>query len=347
MVTMKDVAQVMGVSVMTVSNAFNRPHQLSPDLRKRILERAERMGYGGPNASARQLRSGRTHAFGVIFTAGIEHALTDPYSVTWLGGLSSVLEPAGASLLLLAIPDGDLDPIRRASVDGFAGVCATGPMMEVARRRGLPVVTSDPMEADGSWVGIDDRQAGLDITAHLRHLGHRRITIVADAPGSHELRLLSTADYRAGLQELDDEGIYPVWGRDQGVLDGLDGLSVDVVTVPRNTRHHGQQAASRALDRPDHPTAVLCLSDMLGLGVLDELTERGLTPGHDVAVTGFDDLPDACAAGLTTIRQPIREKGRLLGELLLHPDRSDRQIILPHELVVRSSTDPAPDGVIP
>lgn len=341
MVTMKDVAQVMGVSVMTVSNAFNRPDQLSPELRQRILIRAGKMGYGGPNASARQLRSGRTNAFGVIFTAGIEHALTDPYSVAWLGGLASVLEPAGASLLLLAIPDGDLEPIRRASVDGFAGVCATGPMMEVARRRGLPVVTSDPMEPNGSWVAIDDRHAGLDVTAHLRQLGHRRITIVADAPGSQEVRLLPTADYRAGLQELDDEGIYPVWGRDQGVLEGLDGLSVDVVTVPTNTRQHGRLAAARALDRQDRPTAVLCLSDVLALGVLDALAERHLEPGRDVSVTGFDDLPDSAAAGLTTIRQPIREKGRVLGELLLHPEGSDRQITLPHQLVVRASTGQA------
>ena len=91
-VTMKDVAQVVGVSTMTVSNAFNRPDQLSADLRERILDRAAKMGYSGPDATARLLRSGRTNTFGVIFKEKLSYAFADPFTATWLTAFSQVME---------------------------------------------------------------------------------------------------------------------------------------------------------------------------------------------------------------------------------------------------------------
>lgn len=144
------------------------------------------------------------------------------------------------------------------------------------------------------------------------------------------------------LQVLQADGIYDVWPRTLGVLEGLEGLDVDVVCSAGSSRRAGQEAAAVVLDRQDRPTAVVALSDALALGVLDALRERGVVHGRDVSVTGFDDLPDAAAAGLTTIRQPIRDKGRLLGQLLLDPTVGERHIVLDHELVVRSSTGPGP-----
>ena len=124
-VTMKDVADVMGVSVMTVSNAFNRPDQLSVDLRDRILVRAQKMGYGAPNAAARNLRQGRTNCYGVVFSESLNYAFSDPYSVLWLSGLSQSLEQAGKTMMLLPVSQpspANLDLVRRASVDGIAGL---------------------------------------------------------------------------------------------------------------------------------------------------------------------------------------------------------------------------------
>ena len=94
--------------------------------------------------------------------------------------------------------------------------------------------------------------------------------------------------------------------------------------------------------RADRCTAVITYSDVLALGVLDALAVRGLRPGHDVSVAGFDDIPEAATAGLTTMRQPAVEKGALVGELLLDPpdDPAARRVLLPTELVVRSSTGP-------
>lgn len=135
-------------------------------------------------------------------------------------------------------------------------------------------------------------------------------------------------------------GYFDTFHRVRGVLDGLGDAEVTVVVAGVNSRTSGQSAGGAVLDRAHPPTAVVAVSDVLALGFMDACRQRGLEPGRDISVTGFDDLPESAAAGLTTIRQPVRDKGRLAAELLLDPERTERRIILPHELIVRSSTRP-------
>jgi DNA-binding LacI/PurR family transcriptional regulator len=110
-----------------------------------------------------------------------------------------------------------------------------------------------------------------------------------------------------------------------------------------NSKETGAAAAAFVLDQAHRPTAVAAFSDILALGVLDAITAAGLRPGHDISVIGFDDIPQAAQASLTTVRQPAVQRGRLSGELLLDPptDPSGRQIVLPTELITRDSTRPA------
>src|SRR4029453_712443 len=91
----------------------------------------------------------------------------------------------------------------------------------------------------------------------------------------------------------------------------------------------------------DLGSAIVALSDVLALGVLEAAAELGVDVPRDVSVWGFDDIPAAEPAGLTTVRQPIQERGRKVGELLMNPDSSEGQILLPIELVIRSSTGPS------
>ena len=84
------------------------------------------------------------------------------------------------------------------------------------------------------------------------------------------------------------------------------------------------------------------MSDVLAMGAWEAVGERGLKPGRDVSIAGFDDIPDAGFVGLTTVRQPTWDKGRLAGRLAMDPDYPQRQITLPVDLIVRSSTGPAP-----
>lgn len=346
-VTMKDIAQVMGVSVMTVSNAFNRPDQLSAELRERILQRAEKMGYTGPSAAARHLRSGRTNTYGVIFSAQLSYAFSDPFSVIWLTAFTRVMEAQQANVLLLSIPPQEFEgkeAIQNASVDGVAGLCLDQSKIQYAQARGLPTVLSclsgvpDSTEI-GPYVLIDDHQAGLDIAEHVRKLGHERIDVlISDVPD----RSPTIAGPEAYAENLawGKTQLLDTWARLRGILEGLEGAQVRVINVAENIRDLARIASTHILDQRDRPTAVVASSDILALGFMDACADRGVVPGRDISVTGFDDLPDAAPAGLTTIRQPIAERGRLSAELLLDPERQPRHIVLPHELIVRATSQP-------
>ncbi len=347
-ITQRDVATVMGVSVMTVSNAFNRPDQLSPELRERVIERARKMGYTGPDAMARQLRSRRTNTYAVVFEEPLSYAFSDPFSVSWLTGFSEVMAEHGASIMLLSVSASDpksLDAVQDAAVDGLVGLCGNQPAIMRARDIGLPTVyctLTRESDAD-SYVIIDDYAAGHDLGDHLRRLGHRRAAILIE--GSYAALPFHSEYTPQGFLEAIESGD-PQWPFDghfrlRGVIDGLGDADVRIVVAGPNSRESGHDAGNLVLDRANRPTAVVGMSDILALGLMDACVQRGLRVGSDISVVGFDDIPEAGAEGLTTIRQPILEKGRLAARLVLDQDRTDRQIVLPHQLVVRSSTGPA------
>jgi DNA-binding LacI/PurR family transcriptional regulator len=347
-ITQRDVASVMGVSVMTVSNAFNRPDQLSPDLRERVLERARKMGYTGPDAIARQLRSRRTNTYAVVFEEPLTYAFSDPFSVAWLTGFSEVMAEHGASIMLLSVSASDpksLDAVQDAAVDGLVGLCGNQPAIMRARDLGLPTVyctLTSAADAD-SYVVIDDYAAGHDLGDHLRRLGHHRVTLLIE--GSYSTQVHHSEHTPQGFLDALDAGDqhWPFDGRlrVRGVLDGLGDAEVRIIVAGPNSRESGLDAGALVLDRADRPTAVVAMSDILALGFMDACAQRGLRVGSDLSVAGFDDIPEAGAEGLTTIRQPIHEKGRLAARLVLDQGRTDRQIVLPHQLVVRASTGPA------
>lgn len=343
-VTIKTLAEALGVSATTVSNAYNKPEQLSVDLRDRILAKADELGYSGPDAAGRALRSGRTNAYGVLFSERLSYAFSDPYSVLFLSGMSEVMEQQSAGILLLPVgPDTDSVATRSAAIDGLATMCvgARHPAVDVARMRNLRIVATDITDDGSDFAAIDDTEAGRLIGTHLHRLGHRRIGVVLET-GDEGRHVLTDADLRRLESESGTRGFTDVDWRLQGLRATMPGAEFTYVTGGHNARTSGRRAAELLLDVQDRPTALVALSDVLALGILDAMDDRALTAGRDISVTGFDDLPDARRVGLTTVRQPIEQKGRLVAELLLDPERAERQIVLPTELVVRSSTAPAP-----
>lgn len=351
--TLQTVAEAVGVSRSTVSNAYSRPDQLSPELRTKILEAAQKLGYSGPDPAARSLRKGRVGAIGVLFSAELSHAFTDPYSVHFLRGLAETAEQNGTGLLLVPLSGETGEAtVREALVDGFCLFCVPDwhPSLEVIRERRLPLVYAewrDDLDPGILAVGIDEVTSAREAGRHVTALGHRRIALIAhwiviepphgpvalarpeDAP--HHVTRERLMGYRDALAEA-----------------GVDWADVITISASRNSRDGGATAAAFALDRSPRPTAILCAADQLALGVLDALRDRGLQPGRDVSVVGFDDIPDAEVARLTTIRQPSLDKGRIAGRLLLEPpdQLEDRQVVLPTQLIVRASTGPVQNGGI-
>jgi len=348
--TLQTVADAVGVSRSTVSNAYSRPDQLSPQLREKILEAARRLGYPGPNPTARSLRRGTVGAIGVLFTAALPYAFADPYAVRLLRGLASAAEPRGTGLLLLPLPDDEetaAGVVRDAVVDGFCVYCVPDrhPAMQALRSRALPVVRTEHHADSGPQslcVGIDEAAATRAAGRHVAQLGHRRIALIVTSFNPDR------ADRPRPVVRPEDEPYDVTRERLRGFREafsdaGIEWSDVTIVNAVENSREAGVAAAAYALDQAPRVTAVLAISDVLALGVLEALQARGLRPGHDVSVVGFDDIPEAGTAQLTTVRQPAIEKGRIAGRLLFDPpaEPARRQVLLPTELVVRASTGPS------
>jgi DNA-binding LacI/PurR family transcriptional regulator len=349
--TLESIARQLGVSKMTISNAYNRPDQLSPELRERILEVARELGYPGPNPLASTLRRGRVGAVGMVFDEPVSFALSDPAAALIVRGLASVCETERAGLLLVpGVPGGEagIDLVRTALVDGFIFYCdyEGDPRLKVLRDRGMPYVLVDaPAVADVSWVGIDDRGGAQLAAQHLLDLGHRSFGIVSFN--------LVPDDYEGPVTpERQKMGSFHVpVERLAGYRQALEAAGIDWISVPIEERHPGPGGASAAghsggaalIDRATRPTAILAMSDELALGVLRAAAQRGIDVPADLSVVGFDDTPAAAAAEppLTTISQPHELKGATAGRLLLDPPASGPQrVVLPTALVVRASSAP-------
>jgi DNA-binding LacI/PurR family transcriptional regulator len=341
-VTLKTVAQAVGVSPSTVSNAYNKPGQLSEALRERIFAAAEELGYAGPDAAGRALRSGRAGSIGVLFTDRLSYAFSDPFAVGFLAGVSAEVETTGTSLLLMPVSTPDDEPaaqaVRQAAIDGAVVFCVDKdhPALATLQARNIPMASTDRSEAPGArWVAIDEHAAASMVGAHLAKLEHRDIVILVDTnrPAGQRADQLAREDVTCTDCGLRIKGLMSELSKD---------ARVRIVSGGHNAFASGRTAAEFVLDTKNRPTAIVGLSDVLALGAIDAMKTRGLVPGRDISVTGFDDVPAAETAGLTTIRQPIAEKGRLATRQVLDPESLDPQILLPTELIVRSSTGPAP-----
>src|SRR3954447_6309738 len=327
--TLATLAEALGVSRMTVSNAFNRPDQLSPELRTRVLAKAQELGYSGPNAVARTLSRGRTGCIGVVLDAPLTLAFSDPAAVQMLHGVASVCEERELALSLVPrIPGRDAALVQSALVDGFVVYCIgdDDPRLDAIAERRLPyaLIDNSPGSAE-RHVNIDDRGAARATAEHLTKLGHRRFGIALgwDDPGSrHHVARERLAGWREGLEAADVR-----WD------------DVMLAVAPGFDRASGRLAGADLLDRASRPTAILCISDVFALGVLEAARERGVDVPEQLSVAGFDDIAEAARAGLTTVRQPHAEKGSAALRLLL--DETQGSVLLPAELIPRSTTAPA------
>ncbi len=349
-VTLQTIADAMSVSRATVSNAYNHPERLNPELRKLIMAKAKEFGYGGPDPAARHFRLRHTGTVGLLYTEPLSYAFADPAVVVFIREVARACESAGVGLLLLPSPPhaDAARTMRGAVVDALCvwSIPEYHPALEALQARELPTVLVDePRLDDVAFVGIDDHAGGRMIGSHLAGLGHRRIAVLTP-------RLLPD-DY-TGWVDPDRLGkiVYTVF-RDR--LDGLRATLAEAgvawagvaIQERRNTPADGAAGTVELLALgPRAPTAIVALSDQLALGALRGIRGAGLRVPEDVSVTGFDDIAEASAAvpALTTVRQPLAEKGRLVGSLLLDLARGAeaRQEVFDVELIIRASTAAPP-----
>jgi DNA-binding LacI/PurR family transcriptional regulator len=346
--TLASLAAELKVSRTTISNAYNRPDQLSADLRERVLATAKRLGYPGPDPVARSLRTRRAGATGLLITEPLTYSFSDPAALNFVAGLAESCEEAGQGLLLVAagpgrdVSDGT-NAVLSAGVDGFVVYAAADddPYLQTVLQRHVPVVVVDqPEDVPGaSRVCIDDRAAMRELADYVVGLGHHEIGLLTMRLGSER----RVGDQTPGLvtpDRLQNSDIHVQSERIAGVRDAMAavGLDPDRLTIVESHDHlpaSGASAAELALQTNPHITALMCTTDVLALSAMDYLRAHGIYVPGQMTVTGFDGIPEALNRGLTTVSQPTLEKGKRAGRLLHSPPRDGLPVIdvLPTELV--------------
>lgn len=334
-VTLQSIADRVGVSRMTVSNAFSRPDQLSAELRERILATAAELGYAGPDPAARALARGRAGSVGMLINDRLSNAFEDAIAAELFAAVADTLADNGLALTLLTASRDDYVPSRDVAMDAALLYICEPDSLDLGwlDRRGLPQVSIDQDQRSGvASVNVDDRGGARVAAQHLVDLGHQAIGVLTlESSGGASSRSYPAVQRMIGWRDaLEPAGIEPV-----------------IATAPFRPAGSAYDAAVDLLDRPDRPTGVLCFSDAFALGVIAAAEKLGLRVPDDVSVVGFDDSPVAEVARppLTTVHQDVARKGGVAVAALLAVLRGEpagADVLLPTELVVRASTAPPP-----
>jgi LacI family transcriptional regulator len=329
--SIRDVAARAGVSVGTVSNVLNRPERVAEGTRQAVLAAINELGFVR-NESARHLRAGHSRVLGLVVLD-----VTNPFFTDVARGVEDTANGAGLAVILCNSDDDPakeshyLNLLEEQRVQGIliTPVTAATDRLDLLRGRGTPVVLLDRRASDDAQcsVAVDDVLGGELAVAHLIAQGHERIAFVG---GPFTIRQ---------VQE-----------RHQGAVQAMRAADRDpdelllVETAALNVAA-GRDAAARLAGARSEPTAVFCANDLLALGVLQEVTRRGLRVPHDIAIVGYDDIEFAAAAAvpLTSVRQPRHLLGRTAAEMVIEEATENgghehRQVVFQPELVVRDSS---------
>ncbi|MFJ5775206.1 LacI family DNA-binding transcriptional regulator [Streptomyces sp. NPDC093094] len=337
----KDVARHAGVSEKTVSNVINDYVHVSERTRRAVQEAIEHLGYR-VNLAGRHLRKGRT---------GIIALVVPELDVPYFAELARhVVREAGArSLTVLIHQSGGERDHELSALAGFGSAFVDGVILsplaltadDLRDRAGAPptVLLGELLEEGADHVAIDNEKAAREATEHLIALGRRTILAV----GGRDSTGLGTAEartrgYRSALAEA-----------------GIAHDPAGVVPVASFRMPDGAAAVNRALEDGARPDALLCLNDQLALGALRALHEHGIRVPEEVAVIGFDDVEGGrfSVPTLSTVAPDKAAVAKLAVELLQHRmdeaagtgesdgpgDRPPRDLVVPHRLVLRESTE--------
>jgi DNA-binding LacI/PurR family transcriptional regulator len=352
-VTLQTIADRVGVSRMTVSNAFSRPDQLSSTLRAKILAAADELGYVGPDPAARALARGTSGAVGILLTDSPRDAFADEVATGFLGAIAEELAPTGLALTLLhSSSRDDVNSARDVAMDG-AVIYSCGPNLIATgwlRRRGLPLVFVDEQPVAGRInINIDDRGGAEAAARHLVELGHRRVAVVTTGldSGSEDYGTPEpVASSRDSSNHVEPERFA---GWTEALRQG--GARWKVISVPGYDPEGVQARVRRLLSGSSPPTAVLAISDLVAYGVMQAADDLGIRVPDELSIVGYDDSPLArrLRPALTTVRQDLAVKGRETASALITAiaearaggNVHARHVVVPTELVVRDSTGPA------
>jgi LacI family transcriptional regulator len=337
MATVHDVARRAGVSTSTVSHVVNNTRFVSDELRERVLAAMRELDYT-PNAAARMLALKRSQTIGLIVSD-----IRNPFFASVARGVEDVAQEQGYTLVLCNSDESAqretacLNALETRAVDGVLLASAGVADEHLARlvRAGYPIVLVDRdlPELGAPAVLLDNEGAAYSAVWHLITRGHRRIAMLSGRA------VISTttervAGYRRALAEAEIE------------------MDNRLVVSGASTSEGGAIAANAVLDLDEPPSAIFSGNNLMSIGALQAIANRGLLVPDDIALVGFDDFPfpwsDAFRPHLTTIAQPTYELGRRAAEILVQQLKgsssttSAERVVLDGKLVVRESSGALP-----
>ncbi|WP_298775169.1 LacI family DNA-binding transcriptional regulator [uncultured Shewanella sp.] len=335
--TLKSIAEKLGVSNATVSNAFNRPDQLSEKRRKDILAACAELGYLGPNKAAQSLRKGKFDTVALVLSDSVEYMVSDPVASHFMKGVASVLAREKINLLLFS---GSAEHVNSVVdfVDGF--ICYGRPrnplLVDQLKLVKKKVVTADFDIQRNASVGIDNESAAHEIAKLAIQSSKDDVAILG-------LRLLDT-DTTCYVDDLDivvsDASIAHL--RLKGYLSALSSKGVElkskrVWNIPESHAHSASVAVKQALNSSPRPNVFLCMSDMIALTLMNEATNMGLKIPQDIRVVGFDGIDEGARYNppLATVHQLSEQKGIKAAQMFV--DGATHEEILPYELKTGAS----------
>lgn len=319
-VTLAQVAELAGVSVMTASYTYNRPRRVSDEARSKVLAAAAQLGYAGPHPSARSLRRGRTGTLGVVMGEHLTYAFDDPQAVSFLAGIADICADRGYGMTILPITGAadDILRMREAAVDGFV-VWTTSdddPILAAVQAMKRPaVVHGGPVVRGLELVSIDNRAAAHAVGA-IAFAGAKRPAVVSFPLDRNRVsgitRGVDTTAVRFPVTRERLEG-YRQATEDTGIAWG----EVVIAVCARNDAAEAESAAATLLTSAEPPDAIAAMSDQVAAGVMRAARAVGRVIPDDLAVTGWDDGPVAAELGLTTVAQSLRDQGAACARVAL------------------------------
>ncbi|NPV67129.1 MAG: LacI family DNA-binding transcriptional regulator [Anaerolineae bacterium] len=333
--TLKDVARRAGVSYQTVSKVLRNQMRVSPEVRERIYAAVEELGYR-PNVIARNLRAKSSHLIGYSWQPD-RQGYFNPILEEFEQSIVCAAEEYGYHILLFPQGEGAeqeetyRDLVITGRVDGFilSGIEYNDPRIPILQKLQVPLVAFGRTQSEppSAYVDVDGGIGVQQAVEHLLAQGHRRIAALAWPEYS-----------RVGNERL--AGYFQAMA--------TAGLPVDPAWIVRGESDYnfGYMAMQQFLALPpaQRPTAVVTMLDLIAIGAMRAIEERGMTVGRDIAVIGFDDTPVAryLKPALTSISQPAWEVGqhvvRLLVSQLSGETTGCQQLLLPSKLVIRESS---------
>lgn len=338
---LKELSEHLGLSQTTVSRALNGFPEVKEATRLRVLAAAKKHNYA-PNIRAKNLATGRAMATGHVIPLSSKHEMVNPIFGDFVAGAGEVYARSGYEMVLSIVNDRDeatvyRDLRARGTVDGLIvhGPKINDTRIDLLRQIGIPFVVhgrASGIASSYSWLDVNNRRAFGRATDFLLDLGHRRIALI------NGLEAMDFAYRRRDGYErsLKARGIEP---------------DPDLMRSEEMTEVYGYRSAREMMTRAMPPTAYLVSSIICAFGVRRAVEEAGLRIGRDISIITFDDELSYLKNGedvpiFTAARSSVRDAGRQAGEMLLqlieNPEKMPLNVLLEAELMVGTSTGPAP-----